>query len=180
MQFSLRQFLMMLILATGVVGSITGVTAVGFGQKDVVQSKFIAVAVPLNGNAYKLSILEQISHTKKCWNVSGKNPTKVELLLLKFNFSGICSRNTDSNGYSIRQGGKDLALDYLLKIQNRKQELVLVGVPRLGQQGKVLEIGRTHGIASHKPVQITLNPGWRFARRTFSGKSLGHIYLTRK
>jgi Protein of unknown function (DUF3747) len=129
------------------------------------------------GGAHKLVILEQVSSKKKCWEANGSKPTKVELLLLKFDFTGICGRSMDSNGYSIRQKGKDLALDYNPVLKKRGKDLILMGAPRPGRQSASIEIGRTLGMSAN-PMKIVLNSGWRLTRRTYNGKPLGHIYLT--
>lgn len=171
----------LLAVATIILGtfnSLSAVTAATFGQKEVAQTKFIAIAVPGASGFYNLVLLEQKSTKKKCWRESGTNPTKVYPLLLSFNFTGICSRSTDSNGYSLRQAGQDLGLDYRLSIEKRQGGLVLLGTPNLGRKGQAMEIGRTHGLSSGF-LKIILNPGWRFSKRTYNGKILGHVYLTR-
>lgn len=150
--------------------------AASFGQTEVNQSKFIAVAVPRANNYYSLLILEQLSSQKTCWRESGTRPTKVEPLLLNFDFTKICGRSTDSNGYSVRIAGQDKGLDYRLSVQKQDNDVVLLGIPRSG--GSRLEIGRTNGFSSGF-LKIALNPGWRFAKRTYLGKKLGHVYLTR-
>jgi hypothetical protein len=50
--------------------------------------------------------LEQIPGKQKCWSESGSNPVMIDPLLLNFDFTGICRRATDSNGYSIRLDGR--------------------------------------------------------------------------
>ncbi|NJK40362.1 MAG: DUF3747 domain-containing protein [Acaryochloridaceae cyanobacterium SU_2_1] len=151
--------------------------AATFSQTSVPQDKFVAVAMPRRDNYYNLLILEQISSSKKCWQEKGSQPTEIEPLLLKFDFTGICGRNTDSNGYSIRQAGQDLGLKYRLIIEKQGDDLVLVGSPGSRQYGQPLEIGRTQGIRSGL-LKIHLNPGWQFAKRTYQGKTLGHVYFT--
>jgi Protein of unknown function (DUF3747) len=96
--------------------------------------------------------------------------------LLQFDFTGICGRSTDSNGYSMRMGGQDWGLNYDLRILQRDRDLVLVGVPLRGE-GPSIELGRTNGITSGF-VKIALNPGWRFTKRSYEGQTLGHVYLT--
>lgn len=147
-----------------------------FDQQEVDQSKFIAVAVPL-AIGHKLVILEQLSATQLCWRETGTQPVRVDPLLLKFDFTGICGRSTDSNHYSIHQAGQDLALYYSLKIEQHQGELVLLASPYPGYQGQAMEIGRTRGISS-EAMKIILDPGWRFTKRTFDGQVLDHVYLT--
>ncbi len=150
--------------------------AATFGQTAVSQNKFIAVAVPRDRGYYNLLILEQISSSKKCWKEHGSSPTEIEPLLLKFDFTGICGRSTDSNGYSIRQAGKDLGLDYQLTLQKQGDELLLLGMPSSRRLGDPMVIGRTRGMRSGL-LKIHLNSGWKFAKRTYNGKTLGHVYL---
>jgi N-acetylmuramoyl-L-alanine amidase len=154
--------------------------AVTFGQTEVNQSKFVAIAVPRASGYYTLLVLEQRSDQKPCWRESGSNPTRVEPLLLNFNFTGICGRSMDSNGYSIRAAGQDLGLKYQLSLQKQKNDVLLLGLPdRAGSpSSKSIQLGRTRGIRSGF-LKINLSPGWRFTKRTYSGKALGHIYFSR-
>jgi len=152
--------------------------AVTFSQTEVNQSKVVAVAIPRKSGSYTLLVLEQLSSKKSCWRESGSNPARVDPLLLNFNFTGICGRSTDSNGYSLRMQGKDAALDYRLSFQKRKDDLILLGIPYRSESGKPVEVGRTHGLKSGF-LKIVLNPGWRFTKRVYNGKKLGHIYFSR-
>jgi len=151
--------------------------SVTFGQKEVKQSNFIAVASPLGATRYQLFIYEQLSPKRSCWAESGNKPTKVDVQLLTFNFTGICGRNSDSNGYSIRKSGQDLGLQYDLDLVKRGSELVLVGTRYRDRNAKPIEIGRTNGITKGF-LKINLDPGWRFTKRTYKDKTLGHVYLT--
>jgi Protein of unknown function (DUF3747) len=152
--------------------------AVTFSQTEVNQSKVVAVAIPRKSGSYTLLVLEQLSSKKSCWRESGSNPARVDPFLLNFNFTGICGRSTDSNGYSLRMQGKDAALDYRLSFQKRKDDLILMGIPYRSESGKPVEVGRTHGLKSGF-LKIVLNSGWRFTKRVYNGKKLGHIYFSR-
>lgn len=166
-------------IATAVgVGSLTQSTvAASFGQKEVDQSKFIAVASPVDGgSAHQLLVLEQVASTRPCWSETNSTPIVVDPLLLDFNFEGICGRSTDSNGYSMRVNGQDMGLQYSLRVQKRDSDLVLVGVP-FGGRGTPVEIGKANGFTPDF-VKLNLNPGWRFTKRTYEGQTLGHVYLT--
>lgn len=147
-----------------------------FEQREVNQEDFIAIARPYGNGKYDLLILQQIRGKRQCWAVNGAEPTLVQPLLLDFDFTGICERATDSNGYSIRIEGKDYGLEYLLRIVQRNGELVLVGTPRNLQLSEVI-IGRTKGLGAGL-IQINLLDGWRFTKRTLGGQNLSHIYLT--
>jgi hypothetical protein len=172
------QTVMIAGLILGMMSSWRSAVAVTFNQQEVDQNKFIAIAVPLaQSNYYNLLILEQLSNARPCWSEAGTNPVSVTPLLLGFDFTKICSRSTDSNGYSIRQAGQDLDLRYDLRIVRRGEDLALIGTPYNAPGAPVMEIGRTHGISSGF-IKIILEPGWRFTKRSFNGKLLGHIYLT--
>lgn len=151
--------------------------AATFDQKEVEQSKFIAVAAPYGTNSHQLLILEQISDKQQCWSENGSSPVIVDPLLVNFDFSGICGRSTDSNGYSIRMAGTDLGLKYSFNIVKSGNDFVLVGKNFSDRNAPVIEIGRANGI-NDGFVKINLDPAWRFAKRSFNGKTLGHVYLT--
>lgn len=159
------------------VGAFNPTTAATFDSAEVKGDNFIAVAAPYGENKHQLLIIEQLSNRRPCWSENGSNPVTVDPLLLNFDFTGICGRSTDSNGYSLRMSGEDLGLEYILRIVERNGDLVLVGTPRVNRSAPEIEIGSTQGM-SNGFAKIILNPGWRFTRRTYQGKSLGHIYLT--
>lgn len=159
-------------------GAMSSAKAVDFGQQEVEQGKFIAIAAPYRGGTrHKLFIFEQISKTQKCWNEIGLNPTGVDLLLLNFDFTYICGRSSDTNGYSIREAGKDLGWRYELSIVRRGNDLVLLGTSNVTPNAIPIEIGRSRGMTNGF-VKLYLNPGWRFTKRTYQGNALGHVYLT--
>jgi N-acetylmuramoyl-L-alanine amidase len=148
-----------------------------FGQKEVDQTKFVAIASPYQaGKAHQLLVVEQISDSRPCWTESGSAPTLVNPLLMQFDFTGVCDRKTDANGYSIRMNGEDLAMRYSLRVLHRDNDMVLVGAPRERGAQEII-IGRTAG-ATTDFAKITLDPGWRFTKRTLGDRTLGHVYLT--
>ena len=162
--------------ALGVLAAFSPAIATIFGEKEVDQSKFIAIAAPFGEGSHKLLVLEQISDTRACWDEFGTAPTQVDPLLVNFDFTGICGRSTDSNGYSIRVDGEDLALDYSLRVVDKEGDLVLVGAPN--EPGfPELEIGRANGMTDDF-AKINLNEGWQFAKRTFNDTTLGHVYFS--
>jgi hypothetical protein len=90
--------------------------------------------------------------------------------------TGICARNTDSNGFSIRVNGEDQGLQYSLRIVRQNGEMYLAGVSNRRNQPMIL-VGRVGGETSDF-ARISLAPGWRFTKRTFDSQTLGHVYLT--
>jgi N-acetylmuramoyl-L-alanine amidase len=149
-----------------------------FQEQAIDQTKMVAIARPYGGNKYDLLVLEQIPGKKQCWSESGANPVMIDPLLLQFDFTGICRRATDSNGYSIRLDGQDFGLDYILRVVERGGELVLVGTPRDSRKQELV-VGRTRGMQQGF-MKIILEPGWQFSRRAFEGKGLGHFYFSGK
>lgn len=163
-------------LALLTLGLATPAKAQLFDQEEVDQSRFVAVAVP-RGFGPQLLILEQKDVSgPQCWSESGDRPTIIDPLLLNFDFTYVCGRATDSNGYSIRMADTDMAFTYGLSLQAHSGEMVLLAIPRTPLADPIL-IGRTNGLANGF-TKIVLEPGWRFTKRSYQGQVLGHIYLT--
>jgi N-acetylmuramoyl-L-alanine amidase len=152
------------------------VKASTFSETALEQTKVIAIARPYGEGKYDLLVIEQIPGKQDCWAENGANPVLVDPLLLNFDFTGICRRSTDSNGYSIRLDGNDLGLDYLLRLVPRDGELVLVGTPRSAGYSEII-LGSTQGMASGF-MKVNLYPGWKFTKRTYQDKVLGHFYFS--
>lgn len=166
-------------------GATTRVDAQAFGNDEVIQENFVLVAAPGGGllGRPQFMIIEQKSNAQQCWSESGSNPVQIEPLLLNFDFSGICGRATDSNGYSIRAGDGDAGSRFNLEIKEEDGEYILIGRPSSFptnpyREAPPMNLGRTFGQASNGFTKIFLNPGWRLTRRTLDGRTLGHIYLT--
>ncbi len=163
-------------LSLALSNAVPSANAATFDQKEIDSDKVIAVAVPLpQGNRYNFLILQQLSSTKQCWQ---ENNGTVDPLLLKFDFTNICGRSTDSNGYSIRIAGQDKGLDYRFSIVKQKNHLSLMGIPSRNAGNPPIEIARTENLNSGF-LKLKLNSGWHFAQRAYKGKTLGHIYLAR-
>jgi hypothetical protein len=154
----------------------SSVSALSFGEKEVNQGQFAVVAAPYR-HGYNLLILEQIPGQRPCWSETGSNPTIIDPLFLEFDFTKACIRSSDSNSYSIRFGGEDYGLDYLLNVVKKEGELHLIGTPRDPNQPELL-IGQTNGLSAGS-LKFHLNPGWRLTKRTFEGNATEHIYLSR-
>lgn len=146
-----------------------------FDEKEIAQDQMIAIAAPYR-HGYNLVVIEQVPGKEKCWAEQGVSPITVDPLLMNFDFTGHCRRATDSNGYSVRIGGEERGSDYLLKIVEQDNELILIGTQRDPNQAPIT-IGRTHG-KSEGVTKIFLNPGWRFTKRSYQGKELSHFYFS--
>lgn len=167
------------LTATALLGSAIALPTVAqapqFGAAPVDASKFVLVASPIgNGSKHQLLVIEQVSGKRKCWEESGSNPTMIKPLLLDFDFTGICDRKIDSNGYSIRVAGNDLGLQYRVSVVRQGNDMLLLGRPvRRGPDLLIARVGgTTNGFA-----KFEFEPGWKLMRRTFRNKPLGHLYL---
>ncbi|WP_051463593.1 DUF3747 domain-containing protein [Leptolyngbya sp. PCC 6406] len=161
----------------GVLGGLSSASAQTYGTQEIDQSRVLTVAAPGTTLVpHRLYVVEQISDARPCFEIVGSNPGEVNPLWTTFDFSGICSRAADTNGYSIRVGNEDLGVRYRLQIRQSGNDLLLLGIPTDGSSS--LQIGRAGGISSTGFTQIVLNPGWRLTKRTFEGRTLGHNYFT--
>jgi len=157
-------------------GAVSPAKAQLFDQEEVDQSRFVAIAVPRDFGPQLLILEQKDLSGPECWSESGDRPTIIDPLLLNFDFTYVCGRATDSNGYSIRMANTDMALTYGISLQAHSGEMFLLAIPRV-PAAEPLIIGRTHGLANGF-TKIVLEPGWRFTKRSYQGQVLGHIYLT--
>lgn len=159
-------------LSLAVLPSVQAASSI-FSEQSVNAAQFVVMAAPRNDVDYNLVVLEQKSANRDCWTESNGiiNP-----LLLNFDFSGICGRATDSNGYSIRMAGEDLGLQYSLRLVDQGNYVALLAAPNRRNQS-TFEIGRTQSTTKDF-LNIELNPGWNLSRRVYDGKPLGHIYFS--
>ena len=154
----------------------TAALAQQFESSPIPSDRVITVAEPIRGGQfYNLLIIQQISDVRRCYEERGDNPTTVDPLLRNFDFTGLCSRSSDSNGYSVRMGDQDTR--YRLEVERRDGYLALLAVPSPLQRNlPTIEIGRSDGIANDF-VKLELNAGWQLASRVYNGRTLGHVYL---
>ncbi|MBL1177751.1 MAG: DUF3747 domain-containing protein [Pantanalinema sp. GBBB05] len=161
-------------------GNVSPASAAGmFGQQEVDQNKFALIASPYaNGNAHQLLIVEQISNARPCWSESqAGSMTAINPLLTEFDFTNICGRSIDSNGYSLRTAGEDQNWKYSLRVAKKDNDILLLGSPTSDRSAPELLIGRVRG-NTNGFAKIYLEPGWRLTKRVYNGSPVGHIYLT--
>jgi hypothetical protein len=162
-------------------GSLAPLHAQGalFGARDVAQERFVLVAAPIgDGSRAQLNIYEQVTNRRPCFAVSGANPARVDPLLGTFDFTGICTRYIDANGYSLRVGDNDLATVYRISVVRSGNDNILLATPHRGKTGPEMILARTNGQAAGF-LQFTPEPGWRLKRRHFGTRALGHVYIYR-
>jgi hypothetical protein len=149
-----------------------------FGASEVEQQRFVLVAAPIgsSGSRYQLNIYEQINDRRPCFATSNTLPTPVNPLLATFDFTGICGRYIDANGYSLRVGGADLATSYRLMVRSDASGTLLLALPTKAGAGPEMIVARSGGPIGgfHK---LEPEPGWRLMRRTYGGRRLGHLYV---
>lgn len=153
-----------------------------FGAQRTDQSPYILVTNPtsrLGGRQrYGLMILEQKRAEPLCFSTTGSNPTTVLPLLAQLpDFSGICGRSTDTNGYLIRTAGRDVKYDPVLEEENGVLVLYAKPQPFAPRGSQPFRIGQTDGISPTGYTQIFLDDGWRLDRQTFNDSVTGRTYL---
>jgi hypothetical protein len=150
-----------------------------FNAAEVEQNRFVIVAAPIgDGSRAQLNIYEQRSAARPCFEVQGASPAVVNPLLATFDFTGICNRFIDANGYSVRVGGSDLATVYRLSVVRQGGDNLLLAVPTKAGVGPEMVVARTGGQAAGFLLLVP-EPGWKLMRRQFGGRALGHVYLYR-
>ena len=83
----------------------------------------------------------------------------------------------DSNGYSLRSGGQDLANRFRLRLVAKGRNLHLEAMDP--DQAIPLTIGRATIPARDRNgfVLIRLDSGWQLRRRVYRGRTLNHVYF---
>jgi hypothetical protein len=165
-------------LASGLGGGASASAQALFGAGDVDASRFLLVAAPIGstGERYQLNIYEQLKATRPCFAVGEGKPAAVNPLLSTFDFTGICGRFIDANGYSLRIGGSDLATSYRLSVVREGGDVLLVARPTKATSLGEMVVARSGGQGAGF-MKLELEPGWRLMRRQFGGRSLGHVYV---
>jgi hypothetical protein len=146
-----------------------------FSSQPVDGSRFVILAKPVGFSDWSLLVLEQIRSRPLCWERRADG--LVDAALNRFDFTGICSRYIDSNGYSIRAGDQDLGSTYRLRVSQVGQEVQLQAMSPA--QTTTVLVGR--GTVSRRDrdgfVAINLEPDWQLSRRVFGRQTLNHVYF---
>ena len=146
-----------------------------FDSKPLQQERFAVLAQPIGQGDWKLLVLEQIKQRPLCWTPRADG--LIEPTLNSFNFSGICSRYLDSNGYSLRSGGQDQTSRFRLRLVQNGRNLELQALDP--GQAMPIRIG-TASIPRRDRngfVRVQLDPSWTLERRVYKGRTLSHLYF---
>ena len=147
-----------------------------FNSAAVPEKHYAVLAQPIGRAQWKLLVLEQIKVQPRCWRA--RQDGLVEPSLNRFNFSGICKRYLDSNGFSLRSGGQDLGTRFRFRLKRSGTLLKLEAIDP--QQRAPLLVGQAATPSRRDPngfVALQLEPGWALERRVYQGRPLNHLYF---
>jgi len=161
------------LLSAGLVGS--QAAAGVFQSQPLEQERLAVLGQPVGSQGWKLLVLEQLKPAPKCWEE--RRDGLIDPALNRFNFSGICSRYLDSNGYSLRVGDDDVSPRYRLRLESQGNTLVLLAMS--GSHPTELVVGRGAIPLRDRSgfVALKLEPGWQLERRMYGERSLSHVYF---
>ena len=146
-----------------------------FQAQPVDPSRFVVLAKPVGRGDWSLLVLEQLRPSPLCWQPRADG--LVDPSLNRFDYTGICARYLDSNGYSLRVGDQDLGASHRLRVQQVGSTLQLQALAP--DQGTVLVVGRAPVPLRDRDgfVALQLEPGWDLQRRSYGSQTLNHLYF---
>jgi len=171
-------------LLRGVADPFAHLQASQFGVAPIDPANLAVTAFPV-GQAGARRVLHVYEQTRPLdrggrpvFAKSGDRPTHVDPLLANFDFAANNdgARYTDSNGYSVRIGDKDLP--YRMVVERSGDEWVLIARPNREDGGPEMVVGRSGGDAAG-PLELQMEPGWQPMRRQYQGKNVGHVTFQR-
>ena len=159
----------------GLGAAVPGLSRALFDSRPLQQERFAVLAQAVGNSRWKLLVLEQIKARPLCWEERRDGLMKPSLN--DFDFSGICSRYLDSNGYSLRTGGTDSDKRFRLKLEQTRDGLLLQAMEPV--RGDSTVVARATRVRRDKNafVKLTLEPGWALERRAYKGRTLSHVYF---
>ncbi|MCX5966495.1 MAG: DUF3747 domain-containing protein [Cyanobacteria bacterium] len=146
-----------------------------FDSRPVEAANFAILARPVGDDDWNLLVLEQLRRRPTCWQQ--RPDGLVDPSLNRFDFTGICGRYLDSNGYSLRINRDDLAGSWRLRLVQRGPTLYLQASSVASPTELV--VGRAEVARRDRDgfVALQLDPGWELQRRSFGNQALSHIYF---
>ena len=146
-----------------------------FDSKTLKQDQFAILARAVGRDSWKLLVLEQIKARPLCWKDQADG--LVEPTLNSFDFTGICSRYLDSNGYSLRTAGEDTKKSVRLRLRQGRNGLELHALDPNRTTAVVVAKARQARRDKNAFVKLKLEPGWQLERRAYQGRTLSHLYF---
>ncbi len=146
-----------------------------FQSADVDAERFAVLARPVGDNDWTLLVLEQLTPQPACWQA--RPDGLVDPTLNRFDYTGICNRYLDSNGYSLRVADQDLGTAYRLRVQQVGSRLELQAISP--GTSAILVVGRADIPLRDRDgfVALRLEQGWDLKRRTYGERALSHLYF---
>ena len=146
-----------------------------FTSQPLDNSRFAVLAKPVGRSDWTLLVLEQLAPLPRCWE--SRADGLVDPALNRFDYTGICSRYLDSNGYSLRVGQNDLGGSYRLRLQQQGTSLQLLAMNPNEATELVVGKGRVSRRDRDGFVALRLEPGWELQRRLYGQQALSHVYF---
>ena len=146
-----------------------------FSSQPLDNSRFAVLAKPVGRSDWNLLVLEQLAPLPRCWD--SRADGLVDPALNRFDYTGICSRYLDSNGYSLRVGQNDLGGSYRLRLQQQGTSLQLLAMNPNEATELVVGKGRVSRRDRDGFVALRLEPGWELQRRLYGQQALSHVYF---
>lgn len=146
-----------------------------FQSTDVDAERFAVLARPVGDNDWTLLVLEQLTPQPACWQA--RPDGLVDPTLNRFDYTGICNRYLDSNGYSLRVAEQDMGTAYRLRVQQVGSRLELQAISP--GTSAILVVGRADIPLRDRDgfVALRLEQGWDLKRRTYGERALSHLYF---
>ncbi|WP_411871418.1 DUF3747 domain-containing protein [Vulcanococcus limneticus] len=152
-----------------------GVAAALFDSRAIDSARFAVLARPVGRSDWNLLVLEQIAATPRCWEPRADG--LIDPALNRFDYTGICSRYLDSNGYSLRVGQQDLGTTYRLRLSQQGSTLQLLAMTPENPTELLVGRGTVNLRDRDGFVGLTLEPGWELQRRVYGRQTLNHVYF---
>lgn len=146
-----------------------------FSSQPVDKARFAVLAKPVGRSDWNLLVLEQLAPLPHCWE--SRADGLVDPALNRFDYTGICSRYLDSNGYSLRVGQNDLGGSYRLRLQQQGNSLQLLAMNPNESTELLVGKGRLSRRDRDGFVALQLEPGWELQRRLYGQQALSHLYF---
>ncbi|MFZ0408509.1 MAG: DUF3747 domain-containing protein [Cyanobium sp.] len=146
-----------------------------FDGRPVDAGNFAILARPVGADDWNLLVLEQLRRRPSCWQQ--RSDGLIDPSLNRFDFTGVCNRYLDSNGYSLRINREDLAGSWRLRLVQRGSTLYLQASSVASPTDLVVGHGELSSRDRDAFVALRLDPGWELQRRSFGNQPLSHIYF---